>query len=206
MKVYNDIVQGTPEWIELRKLKFTASNASTILAQGKGLDTLIREMLADYYSSGNYIEYSGKYMNDNMLRGHEYEEKAREIYSLETGNTVEQVGFIQSEKYVGCSPDGLIGKDGLLEIKNPNDKRFIELVVDDKIDKAYLAQMQMQMYVSGRKWCDFFAFNPNFETPYYLKRIYADVEQQQALKEALAAAKKKLILLKRLVDKKMRAK
>lgn len=203
MKVYDDIVQGTPEWLEIRKLKFTASNASTILAGGKGLETLIKEMLSDYYSTGNYPEYSGKYLNDNMLRGQEFEDKAREIYTFETGNDVKQVGFVEISKYIGCSPDGLIGDDGLLEIKNPNDKRFIELIVEDKIDKAYLAQMQMQMFVTRRKWCDFFAFNPNFETPFYLKRIMADEELLKALDAALIDATKKLVAYKKILDKKI---
>ena len=199
MKVYEDILQGTPEWLEVRKLKFTASNASTILAKGKGLDTLIREMLSEYYSSGNYPEYAGKFINDNILRGHEFEDRAREIYELETGNTVKQVGFIETDEFEGCSPDGLIGDDGLLEIKNPNDKRFIELVISDEIDRNYLAQMQMQMYVSGRKWC----ISSNFSTPFYLKRIDADPEYQKALCEALAEAKEKLKALKQVLDTKI---
>lgn len=63
MIVHNDIKQGTKEWQDIRKLKFTASHASTILARGRGVQTLIKQMLADYYSSGNYEEYSDKYKN-----------------------------------------------------------------------------------------------------------------------------------------------
>ena len=206
MKVYSDIKQGTPEWLEVRKLKFTASHASTILARGKGVDTLIREMLTEYYSSGNYPEYVDRYTNTNIQRGNDFEDKARRIYELETGYTVTQVGFIEIDPNIGCSPDGLIDENGLLEIKNPNDKRFMELVMEDKIDKRHLDQMQMQMFVTGRAWCDYFCFNPNFETPFYMKRITADPAIQSALSVALPEAKRKLLALKKVLDKKMKGK
>ena len=204
MKIYTDIIQGTEEWEEVRKLHYTASNASTILARGKGVETLIKEMLTDYYSSGNFPEYSDKYQNNNMQRGKDYEDKARAYYELVTNNTVEQVGFIETDDFEGCSPDGLINNDGLVEIKNPNDKRFIDLILTGKVDKKYIDQMQMQMYVTGRDWCDFFAFNPNFETPYYLKRFYPEPDVQIALKAALSEAKEKLKTIKNVLDEKMK--
>lgn len=206
MIVHNDIKQGTKEWQDIRKLKFTASHASTILARGRGVQTLIKQMLADYYSSGNYGEYSDKYKNSNMQRGNDYEAKARAVYELETGNKVQQVGFIETDEFEGCSPDGLVNEDGLLEIKNPNDNRFLQLILDEKIDKEYLDQMQMQMYVSKRAWCDFFAFNPNFNPCYYTKRIHADLGTQVALAQALQEAKEKLKSQKDILDKKLTAK
>ncbi len=203
MKIYTDIAQGSPEWYEVKKLKFTASNASTILARGRGVNTLIKQMLAEYYSSGNYEEYCAKYKNANMQRGNDYEDKARAVYELETGGKVIQVGFIESDEYEGCSPDGLVNDDGLLEIKNPSDERFLQLILDEKIDKEYLDQMQMQMFVSKRAWCDFFAFNPNFKPCYFLRRIHALEEVQIALAESLKEAKEKLISKKRILDSKL---
>lgn len=160
-------------------------------------------MLAEYYSSGNYEEYSDKYKNSNMQRGNDYESKARAVYELETGNKVQQVGFIETDEFEGCSPDGLVNEEGLLEIKNPNDNRFLQLILDEKIDKEYLDQMQMQMYVSKRAWCDFFAFNPNFTPCYYIKRIHADLGTQVALAQALQEAKEKLKSQKDILDKKL---
>ena len=149
MIIHNEIKQGSKEWYDIKKLKFTASHASTILARGRGVQTLIKQMLAEYYSSGNYEEYSDKYKNSNMQRGNDYEAKARAVYELETGNKVQQVGFIETDEFEGCSPDGLVNEEGLLEIKNPNDNRFLQLILDEKIDKEYLDQMQMQIYVSS---------------------------------------------------------
>lgn len=201
MKVYYDIEQGTEEWFEVKDLKFSASNASTILAEGAGLKTLIKDMLAEHYSSGNYEEYSNKYTNKDMERGKEFEDKARSIYCLEVGEEVEQVGFIEMNEHVGCSPDGLVGEDGLIEIKNFSDKVYLELLLSDKIEKKYFNQMQMQMFVSGRKWCDFFVFNPNFkEKRFYLKRVYPDAETFANLDSALKNATKQLLEQKAILD------
>ena len=73
---------------------------------------------------------------------------------------------------------------------------------EGKIDKKYLDQMQMQMYVSGRRWCDFFAFNPNFNPNFFCKRIYADPAIHAALTEALRDAKAKLLSQKAILDRK----
>lgn len=199
MKYYY-MEQGTPEWNEIRKLKFTASNANTILAMGKGVVTLIKQMLTEYYSSGKYEDYTAKYENVHIRRGHEYEDKARQIYVLETGNNVEQVGFIETGEYEGCSPDGLVNEDGLLEIKNLSDSSYVELIATGKIEKKHLDQMQMQLYETGRKWCDYFAFNPNFNPCYFCKRVYPDIEVFERLSEALKHAKEKLLHEKKILD------
>lgn len=203
MKIYY-MEQNTPAWYEIKKLKFTASNASTILAMGAGVKTLIGEMLADYYSSGNYEEFSAKFQNKQMQRGKEFEDKARMVYELETGNRVEQVGFVELDDYIGCSPDGLVGEDGLIEIKNPSDKIFIEQMENGKIKKEYIDQMQFQMFVTNRKWCDYFAFNPNF-TPSYIKvRVNRDEDTQMKIFEALTSAKTILFERKQKLDEIMR--
>lgn len=194
--------QGTPAWFDIRKMHFTASNANTILARGKGLDTLIQNMLADYYSSGNYEEYSLNYMSPQMKRGKEFEDKARTIYELETGRSVKQVGFVELTSNIGCSPDGLVGDDGLIEIKNHNDKKFFDIVTTGKIEKKYIDQMQMQMYVTGRRWCDYFAFNPNFKVPYVMVKVKRDEDYMKNLKVALTEAVVKLNKAKEAIDEK----
>ena len=200
MKIYEDIEQGTKEWRDVRKLKFTASNANTIIANGKGLQTLVDEMLAEYYSSGNYPEYTDEYKNYQMKRGNDYEEQARKIYEFETGNKVKQVGFIELDDRVGVSPDGLIGDDGLIEIKNHSDKVFMRLAETKKIDKKYIDQMQMQMFVSGRSWCDYFAFNPNFNPCYVIIRIKKDIDTFGLIMEGLRTGRKLLEDKKKVLD------
>ena len=200
MKIYEDIEQGTEEWLQLRELKFTASNASTILAQGKGLDTLIKKMLTDHYSSRQFPEYTDDYKSYHMQRGNEFEHRARTIYELETGNEVKQVGFVELDEYVGCSPDGLVGDDGLLEIKNFSDSKFMDLLITKKIETKYLNQVQFQMYVTGRKWADLFVMNPNFNPNYFLLRVTRSDDAMDNIKVALMHAKSKLKIAKTNVD------
>lgn len=201
MKIYRDVIQGSKEWEDLHLLKLTASDATAVIAQGKGLKTLVRNKLAEYYSSEKYEEYSNKYKNSQMQRGSDMEDTARRIYELETGLTVEQVGFVELDEHIGCSPDGLVGEEGLLEIKNPSDTVFIELAIKAKIDSNHINQMQMQMFVTGRKWCDYFAFNPNFSPNFFMRRIHRDEDYMVKIYEGLKAGKKLLITEKDLCDK-----
>ncbi len=197
MKIYRDIEQRSREWFEIRKLKFTASNATAIRANGKGLETLAKELVRDYYSSRVYEEYSNDINNKHLYRGCKYEDMARSIYEMETGNKVETVAFVEKSKYVGCSPDGLVGLDGLLEIKNPDDKVFFDYVLSGKLDTSHYNQMQMQLYVTDRKWCDYFVFNPNFTPNYVLKTIYRDDAAIAQIAAGLNAGEK---LLKKLLS------
>lgn len=200
MKIYEGIEQGTKEWKQLRELKFTASHASTIMANGKGLQTLVKKMLAEYYSSGEYEEYSSEYKNSQMQRGNDFEDKARMIYELETGEEVKQVTFVELNKFVGASPDGLVGEYGLIEIKNHNDEVFLQLVLDKKIDKKYLDQMQMQMYVTGRQWCDYFGFNPNFNPSFVKIRVFRDPNKLAILEDGLKTGVGLLVSKKKSLD------
>lgn len=175
-----EIEQGTPEWFKIRDLKFTASRASEIATNGKGLETLCTELLAGHYSSQQYEEYTGKYKNSAMQRGNDFEAQARMVYEFETGNSVRQVGCVTVGKYILASPDGLVtenGKEnGLIEIKNHDDKVFLELILTGKVDPKYVKQMQYQMWVTGKEWVDYFGYNPNFEPSYYMERFYPDEE------------------------------
>lgn len=200
MKIYKDIAQGTDEWFEVKKGKLTASHATAIMANGKGLQTLVEEIITDYYSSDNYPEYTNRLSNKHIDRGNEFEAKARTIYELETGNKVEQVGFVELDEFVGCSPDGLVGDDGLIEIKNPANKEFVRLALTGKIDSNHLNQMQMQMYVTGRKWCDYFVFNPNYEPCFIKKRVEADQNEFTRLIQGLNTGRKMIKETMRITD------
>jgi len=172
-----DCVQGSDEWFNARKGKTTASKADVILANGKGLETYIYEIMAEYYSS----EEEEKYTNDAMERGRIIESEARTIYELETDNIVQQVGFVKYNDYIGCSPDGLVGEDGLIEIKCPMNKTYLIYLLTGEIDKKYYSQMQMQMLITGRSWCDYVVYHPAFKKNIVIKRVFADKEVQEKL-------------------------
>lgn len=179
--------QQTPEWFEIRKGKMTGSHADAIGNCGKGLETYISELMAEYYSNADKEIYS----NEHTERGIELEDNARDMYELETGNKVNQVGFVEYDEYVGCSPDGIM-EDGVLEIKCHDDKKHFNIIINGQkeIPSKYIWQMQMEMLVCNKTWCDYVSFNPNFKKSLVIFRIERDEEKQEALKKGFEIGKK----------------
>ena len=180
MKIHN-FEQRTEDWYNIRKGKMTASNAETIIANGKGLETYIYNLMAEYYSSAE----KENYINADMQRGIDLEPEARLEFEFYTDLDVQEVGFIEYNEFIGVSPDGLIGDDGLIEIKCPNDSIYFKLLLSNNIKPEYIAQMQMQMYVTDRQYCYFVSYNPNFEKSLYIKKINRDEEMIEKLKKGL---------------------
>lgn len=180
--------QRSDEWFEIRRGRMTGSNAQAIAANGKGLETYILSVLA-----GKYSKNAEKYSNGDMERGVELEESARLVYQIETGSTVEEVGFIEMDEYAGVSPDGLVGEDGGIEIKCPSDNVYIKLLLDQKIDPKYFYQMQMFLLISGRKWIDYVAYNPNFDKALTVIRVFPEMGAQEKLIMGIEKGKRLLI-------------
>lgn len=168
MKIHN-VDQGTEAWHQLRLGKFTASDAKTIATNGVGLDTLVFQKVAEILTGKSAI---APYTNADMERGKELEEMARNSYEIDTSIVVERVGFVELDEYIGCSPDGIIDTEGMQEIKCPNDANYARYRFEKKINAEHYWQMQMQMYIMGRKWCDYVVFNPNFnDKPVIIERV-----------------------------------
>jgi hypothetical protein len=138
-----------------------------------------------------------------MDRGNELEGQARSIYELERGIEVEQVGFIEYDEFTGCSPDGLIGGEGLIEIKCLNDDGHFNLFLEKKINTAYIWQIQMQLLITERKWCDFVSYNPNFKHSLIVVRIYPDKKQQENLLQGLIMGKEMILNIKQQYEKRL---
>jgi putative phage-type endonuclease len=183
MRIYTaeEAPQGSETWLNLRLGKFTCSDATPILTNGKGLETLAFTKVAERKSGMSGDAYD----NPAMQNGREMEDTARNSYELEKGVQVKKVGFIEYDEWIGGSPDGLIGEDGLIEIKCPTNRVFVEYLYYKKIDPKYVAQMQMQMYISGRKFVDYVVFNPNFERSIVIVRVNYDHEIGIKLQEGL---------------------
>lgn len=178
--------QQTEEWYELhRKYPLTASHAQAIGNAGKGLETLVRTVLSEKYSTAEKERYSNK----DLDRGNELEPQARSLYELQTGNTVLEVGFVANDEISsvgGASPDGLVGEDGLFEGKSFDDKKHFDYIVDGlEVESQYEWQMQMQMLFTGRQWCDLVAYCPNFKQSLLIIRVHADKEKQDKIREGL---------------------
>jgi hypothetical protein len=187
MKIHN-VTQGTEDWFAVRRGKMTASHAQAIATGGKGLDTYIIKILAEMFSSADKEHFS----NEHTDRGNELEEYAREIYEMEIGNKISKVGFIEVDEYSGCSPDGLIGKSGGIEIKCLSDQKYVEFLLNQKIDSAHMWQMQKCMLDTKRDWWDYVVYNPNFKKSLSVKTVYNDDGMIEKLTKGLKIGKQKL--------------
>ena len=181
MKYYYEVEQRSDEWFQAKRGKMSASNADTILANGKGLETYIYSLMAEYYSKGEKVHYT----NADIERGILLEPEAKIEFQFYTGLDIKEVGYVEFNEYILVSPDGLIGDDGLIEIKCPNDSIYFKLLLSNNIKPEYIAQMQMQMYVTDRQYCYFVSYNPNFEKSLYIKKINRDEEMIDKLKKGL---------------------
>ena len=165
-----DCVQGSPEWHAAKCGVPSASNFDKLLtADGKVSKQRTKYLYRLAGETITGIPENG-YQSEAMLRGQELEAEARELYQLITGQEVKQVGFCQENGY-GCSPDGLVGKDGLVEIKCPNMATHIGYLLEDKLPIEYFQQLQGQLFVTGRKWVDFFSYYPGLRPfPFRVER------------------------------------
>ncbi len=157
------IQQGTEEWHQLRLGKVTASRVADILAKTKSgasasrLNYLIELALQRVTKT---IEES--YTNSAMEWGTATEPQARVAYEVATSNFVDQIAFVDHPTIVnfGCSPDGYVGSDALIEIKCPSSATHWSYIKANEPPNKYIIQMQAQMSVTGAKWCDFVSFDP----------------------------------------------
>lgn len=198
MKIHN-FEQGTPEWFKVRELKLTASHATAIANCGKGLDTYVVKLISEYYSSAEKTNIETK----DTERGNEYEPVARSVYEFENNVTVEQVGFIEHNEFVGCSPDGLVGEDGGLEIKCVNDENYVYYLLDGEkeIKSDYIWQIQMNLLITGRKWWDLVIYNPNFKNSMLTFRIFPVEEKFEKLREGFKLGVEKIKIIKDKIEK-----
>lgn len=161
-----DCPQGSEEWLQARLGKATASRIADVTAKTKSGPSASRKNYAAQLIAERLTgACQDSYKNAAMQWGTEKEPEAREFYEMLTGNDVRQVGMVLHPEIEMslASPDGLIGDDGLVEIKCPNTATHIETLLSEKIDKKYLQQMQWQMACTGRKWCDFVSYDPRLD-------------------------------------------
>ena len=171
--------QRTDEWFASRLGKATASRIADIIAKTKTGPSASRENYAVQLVLERITQSKGEsYSNAAMQWGTETEPLARQAYELKRGLFVDEVGFIDHPTIAnsGASPDGLVGTDGLVEIKCPNSATHMETLVTRKIPQKYIPQMTWQMACTGRSWCDFVSFDPRFpeNLQIFIERIECD--------------------------------
>lgn len=165
--------QGTEEWHLARAGIPTASMFATVMASGRGGGPSLTRakymrQLAGEIITGKPME---SYSNAHMERGHEMEPEARELYAFATDTAPEQVGFIRNGPK-GCSPDSLIGANGMLEIKTKLPDLVIECWERDDFPPEHKAQCQGALWVAEREWIDIIIYWPAM--PAFIKRAHRD--------------------------------
>lgn len=179
------IEQGSQEWLALRAGKVTASKVSDVMSAitTAGYRNYLADLVVERLT-GNKTE---SFTNAAMQWGVDQEPLARAEYEVKTGNFVDQIAFVEHPTIVdfGCSPDGLVGDDGLIEIKCPNTATHIDYVMQDKVPTKYIPQIQCQLAVTGRKWCDFVSFDPRL--PDGLQILIVRLERDDEYIEKLEA-------------------
>lgn len=171
--------QRSDEWFSARLGCVTASRTADVMAKTKSgysasranyMAQLITERLTGQPAEG--------FSSAAMQWGTDTEPQARMAYELMTGETVQETGFVlhPSIKFFGASPDGLVGSDGLLEIKCPNTSTHIDTLLADKVPSKYLTQMHVQMICTGRNWCDFVSFDPRLpgDMSFWMQRVHRE--------------------------------
>lgn len=176
-----DCEQNTPEWFEARRGIVTASRFSDVLAKGQGITR--RKYLLTLAGEAITGECAETFSNAHTERGHAMEEDARDMYAFQHDVEPVKVGFMRRGRS-GASPDRLIGTDGLLEIKTKLPHLQLDVLDKGKLPSEHVAQVQGQLMVSGRDWCDFVSYWPRL--PLFCIRVYRDEKYIEELNQAIA--------------------
>jgi putative phage-type endonuclease len=171
--------QGTHEWKLARLGHVSGSSVADVMAKGKSGEAITRKkyktrLVAERLTN----EVSESYTNASMEWGVATEPMARQAYEVSHETFVDKTGFWKHPtiKWLGCSPDGLVGDDGLVEIKCPNTTTHIDYLWADEVPSEYYKQIQCQLWVTGRQWCDFVSYDPRLpkKNQLFVKRCNRD--------------------------------
>lgn len=186
VRYITDFEQNTDEWKYARLGKFTGSDFHVFLGESKTKTDKLWEKISELLLCDTDEE---EYFNPYMERGHVLEPEARRFYSFSTGNEVKEVGLAEEDGefdgWVVCSPDGLVGDDGIIEIKCLSAKFFLQYTKDGKnyVRPEHKTQCQFNMFVTGRQWCDLVYYHPRLGM--HIIRLEKDDEYIEKIKTAL---------------------
>jgi len=175
--IIHEMQQQTNEWFAVRLGKITASCFAIATAKGRdgGPSSPRAELITDLVTERITRKPRKSKQTPSMKRGTEIEQEAREYYEALNGVEVRQVGFIERDEDIGCSPDGLVGDKGMLEIKCPDSKTHIRYIREKRLPTAYVKQVQGNLWVAERDWIDFMSFDPRVsQRVSFIVRVYRD--------------------------------
>ena len=184
--------QRSAEWHAARLAKVTASRVADVIARTKsGWGASRANYMAELIAERLTGEPSEKFTSAAMAWGTEKEPEARAAYAWHADEDVQEVGFVVHNRIrdAGASPDGLVGTNGLVEIKCPGTATHIDTLLSGSIADKYIVQMQFQMACTGRMWCDFVSYDPRLPEAMrlFVRRIERDHERIAQLETAVIA-------------------
>lgn len=185
--IIHNFDQRTDEWYQIRLGRLTGSDFHTFLGNSETKKNKLLQKAAEKITGESDEEH---FVTEDIQRGIDLEDEAILMYEMQTGNTVDKVGFIERDEFSGCSPDGLVGTDGIIEVKCPKQSVFLKQVVEDKIKPEYYTQIQYNLFISGRKWCDYIAYNKKFHL--FIKRFTVDKEVFEKIEKTLNECTEKI--------------
>lgn len=173
------VEQGSDLWHQLRLGHVTASGIADLMAKTKtGESESRRKYKVKLVAERMTGKAQESYSNAAMEWGVEQEQYAAMAYELKNNVLLDKTGFWlhPSIKWLGVSPDRLVGNDGLVEIKCPNTTTHIDYILDDVVPARYYKQIQCQLWVTNSQWCDFVSYDPRLpeENQLFIKRAYPD--------------------------------
>lgn len=182
--------QGSEAWFSLRAGRVTASRVADVIAKTKSGTSASR---ANYAAQLVVERLTGtvepSFQSAAMQWGIEKEAEARVAYRFLTDADVAETDFVLHPEIfmAGASPDGLVGDDGLVEIKCPNSATHMDTLLREAIPDKYQVQMLWQMACTGRQWCDFVSYDPRFPEAMrlFVKRLDRDPERIAELEAAV---------------------
>ena len=180
-RMHFDVTQNGDEWDSLRLGRFTASSFVNLFS-GPKTATFEKAIYTPVYERLTG-ESPDRFYNEHMRRGHDLEPFAIEQYELDHFVEIQNGGFWSIGEWVGASPDGLIGSDGLFESKAPAYNTHINYLLNRELPKQYFWQVHGQLYVTDRAWCDFYSFHPELEP--LLIRVHRDEKTERELIQKL---------------------
>lgn len=188
----SDIIQGSEEWKALRLGKVTASRVADVVARTKtGYGASRANYMAQLIAERLTNTAAETYTNAAMQHGTETEPEARSAYEFYQSVAVKEVAFVPHPRIdqAGCSPDGLVGDDGLVEIKCPNTATHLDTLLGQAVPAKYEAQIQFQMACTGREWCDFVSYDPRMpeNMRLFIKRLPRDDKRIAELESEIAS-------------------
>lgn len=200
--------QKSEEWFKARLGKVTASRVADVLAKTKtGYSASRDNYMAQLVVERMTNTQAESFTNAAMQWGTDQEPFARAAYEVQQNVLVDETGLVDHPtiEMAGASPDGLVGEDGLVEIKCPNTATHIDTLLTQTVPGKYITQMQFQMACTGRQWCDFVSFDPRMPTKaqLFVKRVQRDddfiKEMESEITKFLAEVTAKVEQLNKLI-------